>query len=203
MATSNSENQPPQTPLSPPSSTRKPITRSAIHAFFTPRHRAPLGEFSSTSSARNVTDAVSTPTSGLVALAKNIHLMSPEDSPSNRASKKAKRRLFPESEEKDGLENGVLFAPLPRAGSVKGKKLFAGCGKGKWKGGDGVEGIFDDKVEEVVEEQQIIKERPQRIRPTGRNRVLMRMLGAGSMTGMRSARPHHCAGMWSQKKLSV
>ena len=191
MASDNTENQPPQTPLSPPDSTRKPITRSAIHAFFTPRHRAPLGEVSGTSSTRNVSGLVGTPTpAGSVAFAKNFHLLSPEDSPSNRASKKARRVLFPASEEKNESGREVLFAPISGAGAVKGKKLFPGNGKIKAKAGEGVGDIFD----EVKEEEQVVKERPNRVRPTGRNRVLMRILGTGSMTGMRSTMPHHCAG---------
>ena len=76
-------------------------------------------------------------------------------------------------------------------GAVKGKKLFPGSGKVKAKVGESAGDIFDD---EVKKEEQVVKERPKRIRPTGRNRILMRMLGTGSMTGMRSTRPHHCAG---------
>lgn len=190
MPSNNTENQPPQTPLSPPDSTRKPITRSAIHAFFTPRHRSPLGEVSSTSSTRNASGLVGTPTpAGSVAFAKNVHLLSPEDSPSNRASKKARRVLFPASEENNESGREVLFAPISGVGAVKGKKLFPGSGKVKAKAGDGAGDIFD----ESKEEEQAVKERPNRIRPTGRNRVLMRMLGTGSITGMRSTRPHHCA----------
>lgn len=191
---SNTENEPPQAPLSPPNSTRKSITRSAIHAFFTPRHRAPLGEVSSTSSTRNDLGLVGTPTSaGSVAFAKNVHLLSPEDSPSNRASKKARRVLFQASEEKSESGREVLFAPMSGAAVVKGKKLFPGSGKAKAKAGagEGTRDIFDDKVKG---EEQAVKDRPTRIRPTGRNRVLMRMLGTGSMTGMRLARPHHCTG---------
>ncbi|KAF8449724.1 WD40-repeat-containing domain protein [Kalaharituber pfeilii] len=187
MASNNTENQP---PLSPPLSTRKPSTRNAIHAFFTPRHRAraPLGEVSTTSSTRNVsgpqTAAASpaTPVStSAVVLAKNVHLLSPEDSPSNRLSKKARRNLFP-SDTKENFSKEPLFAEMPK--SVKGKKLFAEASTGEKSAG-----VFGD---EEKKEEKVVKERPKRIRPTTANRVLMRMLGSGSMTGARSVGGHHC-----------
>lgn len=195
MSTSNAEteNQPPQMPLSPPASARKPTARSAIHAFFTPRHRSPLREVSTTSLARNVsgTGALSTPVAS-VAFAKNVHLLSPEDSPSYRASKKARRSLFPKAGDKKEIGKEPLFESIPGTGVVKGKKLFSGgSGRQKEVGSAGVFGKTHQKEKE--EEQEVLKERQVKIRPTVRNRVLMRMIGSGSMTSMRSAAPHHCA----------
>lgn len=197
MSASNAEteNQPPQVPLSPPASTRKPTTRSAIHAFFTPRHRSPLREVSATNLARNIsgTGALSTPTAS-AAFAKNVHLLSPEDSPSYRASKKARRGLFPKAGDKKELREEPLFKSIPGNGVVKGKKLFSG-GSGKKTEELSPGGIFGHGThqKEKEEEREMLKERHVKIRPTMRNRVLMRMIGSGSMTGMRSAAPHHCA----------
>ena len=202
MTASNAgtENQPPQMPLSPPASTRKPTTRRAIHAFFTPRnrslrHRSPLREVSTTSLARNVsgTGALSMPAAS-VASTKNVHPLSPEDSPSNRASKKARRSLFPKVWDKKELGGEPLFESIPGAGVVKGKKLFSG-GSGKQTEKVGSGGIFGRGTHqpEKEEEREMLKGRQVKIRPTVRNRVLMRMIGSGSMTGMRSAAPHHCA----------
>ena len=206
--TDNSQNQP---PLSPPLTARKPATRSnGIHAFFTPRHRAPLGEVSTTDSVLNPpsgeagraegvdgggsgsgSGVMVTPssTAGPLASLKNIHLLSPEDSPSNRLSKKARRGLFPPSA---GQEREPFFA-MPMELGVKGKKLFPDSGvvvKGK---GKSTGGIFDEAKEEEAVEKPVAKERLEKLRPTGRSRVLMRMLGTSSMTGIRSVGPHHCA----------
>ena len=198
MSASNAEteNQPPQMPLSPPASARKPTTRSAIHAFFTPRHRSPLREVSTTSLTRNAssTGALSTPVAS-VPSAKNVHPLSPEDSPSYRASKKARRSLFPKAGDKKEMGEEPLFESIPGAGVVKGKKLFSrGSGKQAEKLGSG--GVFGTHQKGKEEEREMLKERQVKVRPTVRNRVLMRMIGSGSMTGMRSAVPHHCASVY-------
>ena len=121
-----------------------------------------------------------------------MHLMSPEDSPTVRVSKKARRSLFQLGDDKEEQRDALSREPLEAAASIpgiKGKRLFGNLAKKA-----GAAGNVLDEAADVKPVEEPLKEPRRRLRPTNNNRVLMRMMGSGTMTGLRTAGSHHCLG---------
>lgn len=180
-ADAEAENKPPTPPSS--SQTTTPM-RNAIKDFFTPRRRTPatnrkaLGDVSATNVAVN-SNALSTSITPAAAAfsinGPNKRPFSPDESPSTRGAKKARGAFFIGATE-DLLEEG-LESPTKEK-RLTGKRLFTS----------------EDKTFVLADKTSV------KVKPNQKYRMLMRELGTGIVTGTRTVRPHHCAGVYLQMK---